>query len=125
MSDTPLTDAMIESLIYEYDASDAGDNRCTMIEFAQALERQVSFLQKALSAIGNLEGHEVINLASTGEHWLITLAREVAGSPGARAALNSSFVHCVKDLVARERLDDVRAAVAALAEAEAILEGKL
>lgn len=59
-------------------------------------------------------------------HWLIKLAREVAGTPGARAALNSSFVYCVRDLAKREgcTIDQIHQAVAALAEAEAILDGK-
>lgn len=61
------------------------------------------------------------------EHWLIKLAREVAGTPGARAALNSSFVYCVRDLASREgcTIDQIHQAVAALAKAESILEGKL
>lgn len=63
------------------------------------------------------------------EHWLIKLAREVAGTPGARAALNTSFVYCVRDISSKGPLyatmDNIRAAVAALVEAEAILEGKL
>lgn len=56
------------------------------------------------------------------EHWLIKLARKVAGTPGARAALNSAFIVAIKGI---SNLADVRAAVAALAEAEAILEGNL
>lgn len=61
------------------------------------------------------------------EHWIIKLAREVAGTPGARAALNTSFVYCVRDLAKREgcTIDQIHQAVAALAKAESILEGKL
>lgn len=58
-------------------------------------------------------------------HLLISLSREVHGKHYARSTVANGFIGCIQALAPHGTMDDVRAAVAALAEAEAILEGKL
>lgn len=58
-------------------------------------------------------------------HLLISLAREVHGKHYARSTVANGFIGCIQALAPHGTMDDVRAAVAALALAEALLEGKL
>lgn len=58
-------------------------------------------------------------------HLLISLSREVHGKHYARSTVANGFIGCIQALAPHGTMDDVRAAVAALAEAEAILEGNL